>query len=80
VERELAQTSRLSREDLASMIESLADLESAVMEEYLMMLQAEAMKMLLEDRPKANCLKMIIEWITEDEKRHAQILEALKSR
>jgi acyl-CoA reductase-like NAD-dependent aldehyde dehydrogenase len=80
VERELAQTSRLSREDLASIIESLADLESAVMEEYLMMLQAEAMKMLLEDRPEANCLKKIIEWIAEDEKRHAQILEALKSR
>jgi rubrerythrin len=50
------------------------------MEEYLMMLQAEAMKMLLEDRPEANCLKKIIEWIAEDEKRHAQILEALKSR
>ena len=80
VERELAQTSRLSREDLASIIESLADLESAVMEEYLMMLQAEAIKMLLEDRPEANCLKKIIEWIAEDEKRHAQILEALKGR
>jgi len=80
VERELAQNSRLSREDLASMIESLADLESAIMEEYLMMLQAEAIKMLLEARPEANCLKMIIEWIAEDEKRHARILEALKSR
>jgi len=80
VERELAQNSRLSREDLASMIESLADLESAIMEEYLMMLQAEAIKMLLEARPEANCLKMIIEWMAEDEKRHARILEALKSR
>ena len=80
VDRELAQTSRLTREELASMIESLADLESAVMEEYLMMLQAEAIKMLLEARPEANCLKMIIEWIAEDEKRHARILEALKSR
>jgi hypothetical protein len=38
MERELAQTSRLSRENLASMIESLADLESALMKEYLMML------------------------------------------
>jgi rubrerythrin len=36
--------------------------------------------MLLEARPEANCLKMIIKWIVEDEKRHAQILEALKSR
>jgi hypothetical protein len=53
VEREPAQASRLSKEDLASMIESLIDLESAV---------------------------MIIEWMAEDEKRRAQILEALKSR
>jgi len=49
------------------------------MEEYLMMLQAEAIKMLLEAKPEARLLKMIIEWIAEDEKRHAQILEALKS-
>ncbi|MEM3921302.1 MAG: hypothetical protein QXG25_00220 [Nitrososphaerota archaeon] len=80
VERELEQTDKLSRKDLAFMIESLAELESAVMEEYLMMLQAEAIKMLLEAKPEARLLKMIIEWIAEDEKRHVQILEALRSK
>jgi hypothetical protein len=78
VELELMQIGKLSREDLASMIDSLTDLESVVMEEYLMMLQAEAIKILLEAKPETSCLKMIIEWIAEDEKRHMQILEALK--
>jgi hypothetical protein len=74
---ELMQIGKLSREDLASMIDSLTDLESVVMED-LMMLQAEAIKILLEAKPETSCLKMIIEWIAEDGKRHMQILEALK--
>jgi len=80
VENELAQTGKLSREDLASIVDSLTNLESAVMEEYLMMFQAEAIKMLLEGYPEADSLKMIMNWIAEDEKRHAQILMTLKGR
>ena len=72
--------SKISREELASLVKGLMKLESFVAEEYLTVMHVKLIE-LMADEAKIDLenFRMLLEWIIEDEKRHEQILRMIEN-
>lgn len=65
-------------EDLASIIRGLERIEGFAAEEYLMVLQIKLFELMAKDlKVDIGCLKALLEWIIEDERRHESILKMI---
>ncbi|MEM2635211.1 MAG: hypothetical protein QW372_07100 [Nitrososphaerales archaeon] len=72
--------SEMSFEELANLINGLMKIESFAGEEYLTVLHIRLIELMADEiKIKYEHFKTVLEWIIEDEKRHEQILELIKS-
>ncbi|MBS7640483.1 MAG: hypothetical protein QXJ19_00625 [Candidatus Bathyarchaeia archaeon] len=71
---------RVSRTDLKFLISGLERFESFVAEEYLTIIHAKLVNILIDEKGlNLGILKTVLEWIIEDEDRHKRILEIINS-
>ncbi len=78
-ERASAETDKISLKKLISEFDKLIDLEKYFGEEYFMMIQLKSFTVLLEyEKLDVGFIKEILEYISEDERRHVKILEFIK--
>lgn len=71
---------KISSEELISLINGLERLEGVVAEEYLTIMHIMMIELIAEERKiDLDYCKKILEWIIEDEKRHEQIIKYIKN-
>lgn len=79
-ERTASKTDRITVDKLLSEFDDLVDLEKYFGEEYLNMIQLKLLEATIEqEKIEVGFLKEILEYITEDERRHEKILKTIKS-
>lgn len=77
--RELSKRNTITKEELASHIDAMKNLESYFAEEYLTALHTKVVKFIAQQQDIGlhDC-SVILEWIIEDERRHEQTLMMIK--
>ncbi len=79
-ERIASGTDRITVDKLSSKFDDLVDLEKYFGEEYFNMIQLKLLEVIIEqEKIEVGFLKEILEYITEDERRHEKILKTIKS-
>lgn len=65
--------------DLKSLMDNLERIESFTAEEYITIIHARLIELILDKDRRLENVKTILEWIVEDEQRHLKILETIKN-